>query len=62
MRAIHLAGFEGGCQVSTWMHRITVNAALMKLRTRRRKPEDSIEDLLPTFLEDGHHTSHPPDW
>ena len=31
-----------------------VNAALMKLRTRRRKPEQSIEDLLPGFLEDGH--------
>jgi RNA polymerase sigma-70 factor (ECF subfamily) len=57
-----LASFEGGCQVSTWLHRITVNAALMKLRTRRRKPEDPIEDLLPAFLEDGHHARHPPEW
>lgn len=57
-----LDAFEGGCQVSTWLHRITVNAALMKLRTRRRKPEESIEELLPTFLEDGHHTSHPHEW
>src|SRR5262245_13642721 len=51
-----LATFNGGCQLSTWLHRIVVNAALMKLRTRRRKPEESIEALLPTFLEDGHHT------
>jgi RNA polymerase sigma-70 factor (ECF subfamily) len=26
----------------------------MKLRSRRRKPEQSIEDLLPAFLPDGH--------
>ena len=46
--------FEGNARLSTWLHRIAVNAALMKLRTRRRKPEESIEDLLPRFLEDGH--------
>ena len=46
--------FEGNARLSTWLHRIVVNAALMKLRTRRRKPEQSIEELLPGFLEDGH--------
>ncbi len=46
--------FEGHARLSTWLHRIVVNAALMKLRTRRRKPEKSIEELLPRFLEDGH--------
>ena len=46
--------FEGEARLSTWLHRIVVNAALMKLRTRRRKPERSIEELLPGFLEDGH--------
>ena len=34
----------------------------MKLRTRRRHPETAIEDLLPGFLEDGHHRRHPHDW
>src|SRR5688572_25308024 len=43
-----LKGFEGGCRLSTWLHRIVVNAALMKLRSRRRRPEESIEPLLPT--------------
>lgn len=57
-----LDGFSGRCQLSTWLHRITVNAALMKLRTRRRKPEDPIEPLLPSFLEDGHHARHPREW
>lgn len=53
--------FEGTSRLSTWLHRIVVNAALMKLRSRRRAPEDSIEDLLPKFLEDGHpvHPSRP---
>jgi RNA polymerase sigma-70 factor, ECF subfamily len=50
-----LSGFEGTCQLSTWLHRIVVNAALMKLRTRRRRPEESIDDLLPSFQDDGHH-------
>jgi len=46
--------FEGESQLGTWLHRIVVNAALMKLRTRRRKPEESLDGLLPRFLEDGH--------
>jgi len=47
--------FEGNAKLSTWLHRIVVNAALMKLRTRKRKPEQSIETLLPAFMDDGHH-------
>jgi RNA polymerase sigma-70 factor (ECF subfamily) len=50
-----IGSFEGGCRLSTWLHRIVVNAALMKLRRDRRRPEESIEDLLPRFQEDGHH-------
>ncbi len=46
--------FEGGSRLNTWLHRIVVNAALMKLRTRRRKDEVLIDDLLPRFMEDGH--------
>ena len=34
----------------------------MKLRSRRRKPEESIEDLLPTFQEDGHHVEQFSEW
>ncbi len=49
-----IKSFEGHARLSTWLHRIVVNASLMKLRRRRRKPEESIEGLLPKFLEDGH--------
>jgi RNA polymerase sigma-70 factor (ECF subfamily) len=54
--------FGGGARLSTWLHRIVVNACLMKLRSRRRKPEESIEPLLPTFLEDGHHSARFREW
>ena len=57
-----LDSFEGSCQISTWLHRIAVTSSLMKLRSRRRKPETPIEELLPAFLEDGHHAAHPPEW
>jgi RNA polymerase sigma-70 factor (ECF subfamily) len=54
--------FEGGSRLSTWLHRIVVNAALMKLRSRRAHPEESIEPLLPTFQEDGHSRDSYFDW
>ena len=47
--------FHGDSQPSTWVHRIAVNKALDILRARQRRPEDSIDDLLPRFLPDGHH-------
>jgi RNA polymerase sigma-70 factor (ECF subfamily) len=57
-----LSRFEGGSRFSTWLHRIAVNAALMKLRTRRRKPEQSLEHLLPSFSEDGHYAERFASW
>ena len=57
-----LREFEGACQLSTWLHRIVVNTALMRLRSKRRKPEESIESLLPAFLEDGHHVEQFSEW
>lgn len=57
-----LPGFEGNARLSTWLHQIVVNACLMKLRTRRRKPETPIEDLLPRFYPDGHRIDPGPAW
>ena len=34
----------------------------MQLRSRRRKPEDSIDVLLPAFEQDGHHVEQFSDW
>jgi RNA polymerase sigma-70 factor (ECF subfamily) len=57
-----LPAFNGHSRLTTWLHRIVTNAALMKLRTRGRQPEDSIEDLLPAFIEDGHHVEQFSEW
>ena len=57
-----LGQFEGGARLSTWLHRIVVNTALMKLRSQRRKPEESVEELLPSFQPDGHHVEQFSDW
>jgi len=48
-----IGSFEGTARLTTWLHRIVVNAALMRLRSRRRRREDHIDDLLPRFDEDG---------
>ena len=57
-----LPSFNGQSRITTWLHRIVTNAALMKLRTRGRRPEDSIDDLLPSYLEDGHHVEQFSEW
>lgn len=57
-----LPHFEGQSRLSTWLHRIAVNAALMKLRTRRRRREDPIEPLLPAYQDDGHHVEQFSNW
>lgn len=54
--------FEGDSRLSTWLHRIVVNAALMRIRSRQRKPEQSLEPLLPRFAEDGHHAEAVMSW
>jgi RNA polymerase sigma-70 factor (ECF subfamily) len=54
--------FQGQSRISTWLHRIAVNAALMKLRTRRRKREEPLDPLLPTYLDDGHHAERFAKW
>jgi len=59
-KSIH--SFEERAQLHTWLHRIVVNTSLMKLRERRRKPQESIDDLLPTFVADGHQTTESREW
>lgn len=46
--------FDGRSQLHTWLHRVAVNAALMRLRKKRRLAEQSIDDLLPKFDWTGH--------
>ena len=54
--------FQGQSSLSTWLHRVVVNACLMKLRSKRNRPTVSINELLPQFCEDGHHAQPAQDW
>ena len=55
--------FRGAAAFSTWLYRITANAALTKLRRRKKGEELSLDDYLPSFREDGHHLVRPVvDW
>jgi RNA polymerase sigma-70 factor, ECF subfamily len=47
--------FQGNSSLATWLHRITINTGLMKLRHRSRHKTCSIDNLLPQFDETGHH-------
>lgn len=57
-----LKTFEGTSRLGTWLHRIAVNASLMRLRSKKRRPEESIDDLQPAFRDDGHAQLDPRDW
>jgi RNA polymerase sigma-70 factor (ECF subfamily) len=54
--------FAANAQLATWLHRIVVNACLMRLRTQRRRPEEELEALLPRFREDGHQLEPSEPW
>ena len=45
--------FEGRAALSTWIYRVTANAALLKCRGKRARLEVSIEEHLPSYREDG---------
>lgn len=42
-----IGSFEGRSALKTWLHRLAVNAALMRRRGTTRKNEVSIEELAP---------------
>ena len=54
--------FNGDALLSTWLHRIVVNAALVQIRSRRRRSEQPIETLLPRFDQDGEWIDDPATW
>lgn len=60
-----IRNFTGASSLGTWLHRIVVNAALMRLRSRRRRPEMALEELdalMPRYQPDGHRLGVRPAW
>jgi RNA polymerase sigma-70 factor (ECF subfamily) len=51
-RKIHT--FEGRAALSSWLYRVSTNAALIKRRGQRLDRVVSLEAHLPAFLPDGH--------
>ena len=58
-----IGSFASTSTLATWLHRIVVNASLMKLRTKKRRHEEiDIDEYLPRFLEDGHQVEPSQPW
>ncbi len=41
--------FRGNSALRTWLHRITVNAALNSVRVEKKRAETELDDLMPVF-------------
>ena len=51
------AQFQGQSKPSTWLYRVTFNAALMRLRTKRRKGADSLDALAAEVADSAMHAA-----
>jgi RNA polymerase sigma-70 factor (ECF subfamily) len=49
--------FEGRASLGTWLYRVGTNQALMKRRSTGRRQEQSWEDPMTAFTEDGLHAT-----
>ena len=54
--------FRGESAFPTWLHRITVNAALAHRRKRAAREQHRVCDPLDSFLEDGAHDAPVRSW
>lgn len=57
-----LGSFSEQSHVTTWLHRITVNVCLMKIRSHKRRPSCSLDELLPSFDDEGRHAAPVARW
>ena len=59
-RKIHT--FQGKSAFSSWVYRITLNASYMKLRSKKKEPNVSIDELMPSFNGAGFQQEKIQDW
>jgi RNA polymerase sigma-70 factor (ECF subfamily) len=60
VRKLHT--FRGESALSTWLHRITVNAVLAHRRKKAVREEHVVRDPLENFLDNGHHRAPVRQW
>src|SRR5689334_6179968 len=41
-----IGSFAGNSRLSTWLHRVVVNSALMKIRSARRQPVEAMDTAV----------------
>ena len=58
----HIHTFDGRSALTTWLYRIVVNTALMRLRAKARIPEELLDTAGPLFTEEGEHAREVADW
>ena len=54
--------FQGKSTFSSWVYRITLNSSYMKLRSKKKEPKISIDELLPSFNSTGFQQEKIQDW
>ena len=59
-RKIHT--FQGKSAFASWVYRITLNASYMKLRSKKKEPNLSIDELMPSFNGAGFQQQKIQDW
>ncbi len=57
-----IAQFQEQSAFTTWLYRITVNAALMRMRSERRHREAPLEEASPRYSEQGEIAEPVDDW
>ena len=59
----NIGTFRGDASLGSWIYRIVANAAYQNVRrSRHRREEICLEDVLPSFREDGRHAGPISDW
>ncbi|MFQ5450532.1 MAG: RNA polymerase sigma factor [Nitrospinaceae bacterium] len=54
--------FQGKSAFSSWVYRVTLNATYMKLRSKKKEPNISLDDLLPNYNGSGYQQEKIQDW
>ena len=54
--------FQWKSAFSSWVYRIAVNASYMKLRSKKKEPNVSIDELMPSFNSAGFQQEKIQDW